>query len=81
MVRTMGVRRGLESRQLTKAGAAVFMAVALRQPFKALGLDQLANNRGLLKAEERINYDPPLVGGDSQTPRREREGRTMYACH
>lgn len=50
----MGVRRGLESMQLTKAEAAVFMTVALRVSFKALVLDQLANNQELLKAEERI---------------------------
>jgi hypothetical protein len=44
MMRTMGVWRGLEFRQLTKAVAAVFMAVALEVSFKALVLGQLANN-------------------------------------
>jgi len=43
MARTIGVRRGLEFRQLTKAEAAVFMTVALEVSFKALGLGQLAN--------------------------------------
>jgi hypothetical protein len=38
MARTIGVRRGLEFRQLTKAEAAVFMAVALKISFKALVL-------------------------------------------
>ena len=38
MARTMGVRRGLEFRQLTKAEAAVFMTVALGVSFKALVL-------------------------------------------
>lgn len=35
VVRTIGVRRGMGSRQLTKAEAAVFMTVALRLSFKA----------------------------------------------
>ena len=43
VVRTIGVRRGLEFTQLTKAVAAVFMAVALGVSFKALVLGQLAN--------------------------------------
>jgi hypothetical protein len=51
----MGVRRGLDSRQLTKAEAAVFMTVALRVPFRAWVLDQLANNPGPLKAGKRID--------------------------
>jgi len=38
MVRTIGVRRGLEFKQLTKAEAAVFMTVALGVSFKALVL-------------------------------------------
>ena len=38
MVLTIGVRRGLEFRQLTKAEAAVLMAVALEISFKALVL-------------------------------------------
>ena len=65
-VRTMGVRRGLELRQLTKAEAAVFMTVALGVSFKALVLSQLANNHGLLKAEERINYSIPLEGAPAK---------------
>ena len=43
VVRTIGVRRGLEFTQLTKAVAAVFMTVALGVSFKALVLGQLAN--------------------------------------
>ena len=43
VVRTIGVRRGLEFRQLTKAVAAGFMTVALEVSFKALVLGQLAN--------------------------------------
>jgi len=38
MVRTIGVRRGLEFRQLTNVEAAVLMAVALELSFKALVL-------------------------------------------
>jgi len=45
MVRTIGVLRGLEFTQLTKAVAAVFMTVALGVSFKALVLGQLANKR------------------------------------
>ena len=43
VARTIGVRRGLEFAQLTKAEAAVFMTVALGVSFKALVLGQLAN--------------------------------------
>lgn len=43
VVRTIGVRRGLVFRQLTKAEAAVLIAVALEVSFKGLVLSQLAN--------------------------------------
>jgi len=60
ITRTIGVRRGLEFRQLTKAEAAVLMTVALEVSFKALVLGKLANNRELIKAGERIIHDIPF---------------------
>jgi len=45
ITRTIGVRRGLEFRQLTKAEAAVLMTVALEVSFKALVLGKLANKQ------------------------------------
>jgi hypothetical protein len=58
----MGVRRGIELTQLTKAEAAVLMTVALGVSFKAMVLGQLANSHGLLKAEKRIDYSIPPGG-------------------
>ena len=81
MVRTIGVRRGLEFKQLTNVEAAVFMAVVLEISFKALVLGWLANKPWAYKGGKGNKLRYTVWRGPCQTPHREREGRPMYACH